>query len=105
MVEELKHNENSWMNTTEQSCRMVEIDKNVTLMPESVVIVDGIEASHPQQPQSHNLKTTIDGKLGFPDRALEAAGAAVLSAILVNPLDVTKTRCKHRLLELLSLIH
>lgn len=31
-------------------------------------------------------------KLGFGERALSAAGAAVLSAILVNPLDVAKTR-------------
>ncbi|CAM8909802.1 unnamed protein product [Rhodiola kirilowii] len=33
-----------------------------------------------------------DGKLGFGERASSAAGAAFLSAIIVNPLDVVKTR-------------
>ncbi|CAL9112322.1 mitochondrial carrier protein MTM1 [Musa acuminata AAA Group] len=33
-----------------------------------------------------------DYKMGFRERALSAAGAAVISAVLVNPLDVAKTR-------------
>ncbi|XP_074328595.1 mitochondrial carrier protein MTM1-like isoform X3 [Apium graveolens] len=33
-----------------------------------------------------------DVTLGFGERAFSAAGAAVLSAVLVNPLDVAKTR-------------
>ncbi|PKA56284.1 Mitochondrial carrier protein MTM1 [Apostasia shenzhenica] len=33
-----------------------------------------------------------DSSMGFGERAVSAAGAAVLSAILVNPLDVAKTR-------------
>ncbi|KAJ0986216.1 hypothetical protein J5N97_004572 [Dioscorea zingiberensis] len=33
-----------------------------------------------------------DSDMGFGERALSAAGAAVLSAVLVNPLDVAKTR-------------
>jgi hypothetical protein len=30
--------------------------------------------------------------MGFAERALAAAGAAVVSAVLVNPLDVAKVR-------------
>ncbi|KAG6748186.1 hypothetical protein POTOM_048093 [Populus tomentosa] len=33
-----------------------------------------------------------DFELGFGGRAFAAAGAAVLSAVIVNPLDVAKTR-------------
>ncbi|CAH9097210.1 unnamed protein product [Cuscuta europaea] len=42
--------------------------------------------------QSHNAKSVTEVNLGFTERAISAAGAAVLSAILVNPLDVAKTR-------------
>ncbi|KAL9272056.1 Mitochondrial carrier protein MTM1-like protein, partial [Drosera capensis] len=33
-----------------------------------------------------------DVRLGIGERALSAAGAAVISAVIVNPLDVAKTR-------------
>lgn len=36
--------------------------------------------------------TSSDSNMGFGERALSAAGAAFLSAILMNPLDVAKTR-------------
>ncbi|XP_022147462.1 mitochondrial carrier protein MTM1 isoform X3 [Momordica charantia] len=42
--------------------------------------------------QPHPSNSLSDAKLGFGERALSAAGAAVLSAVLVNPLDVAKTR-------------
>ncbi|XP_059651289.1 mitochondrial carrier protein MTM1-like isoform X2 [Cornus florida] len=42
--------------------------------------------------QSHHSKASSDFKLGFGERAFSAAGAAILSAVLVNPLDVAKTR-------------
>ena len=36
--------------------------------------------------------STSDVTLGFGERAVSAAGAAFLSAIIVNPLDVVKVR-------------
>ncbi|XP_039116536.1 mitochondrial carrier protein MTM1-like isoform X1 [Dioscorea cayenensis subsp. rotundata] len=38
------------------------------------------------------LPRSSDFDMGFVERAVSAAGAAVLSAVLVNPLDVAKTR-------------
>jgi solute carrier family 25, member 39/40 len=35
-----------------------------------------------------------DYKIGFSERAVAAAGAAVVSAVLVNPLDVAKVTCR-----------
>ncbi|KAL3521608.1 hypothetical protein ACH5RR_019757 [Cinchona calisaya] len=92
MADELKQSRNPWVNTVEESSRMVEIDNSVSLMSESVVIADGIEAFHPQKHQLQDSMTVSDGKLGFGERAFSAAGAAFLSAILMNPLDVAKTR-------------
>lgn len=53
-------------------------------MPEAVFL-DGREVSNHRQ--SNSLS---DFDMGFTERALSAAGAAFLSAILVNPLDVAK---------------
>lgn len=43
-----------------------------------------------QLEQPHRSNSLSDANLNFGERALSAAGAAVLSAILVNPLDVAK---------------
>lgn len=90
MTEGLKHSENPWMPTAEQSSRMAEFDKNVSLMSESIVMVDGIEASEMSQSRHYHVDVSSGGKLGLSERAFSAAGAAFLSAILVNPLDVVK---------------
>ncbi|KAJ6828491.1 uncharacterized protein M6B38_362030 [Iris pallida] len=51
--------------------------------------------SMPPDPPSHrppSPSSSSDSSMGFHERAMSAAGAAFLSAILVNPLDVVKTR-------------
>ncbi|XP_027103614.1 mitochondrial carrier protein MTM1 [Coffea arabica] len=75
MVDELKQSQNLWLNTAAQSSSIVDI-----------------EAFQPQEHQLQHSTTISDGKLDFFERAFSAAGAAVFSAILVNPLDVAKTR-------------
>ena len=39
---------------------------------------------------SDNKKSVSDMNLGFGERAFSAAGAAAISAVLVNPLDIAK---------------
>ncbi|XP_028102636.1 mitochondrial carrier protein MTM1 isoform X1 [Camellia sinensis] len=88
MVEESEHTQNLWMSVEESS--RVEIDDSVSLMTESMMTEEDIKASHPPPPPPQ--PPTSDGQLGVVERAFSAAGAAFLSAILVNPLDVAKTR-------------
>ncbi|KAJ9139795.1 hypothetical protein P3X46_030494 [Hevea brasiliensis] len=85
---EVERTQNPWV-SAEQISR-VEINGHDLFMSESLV-VDGAEPGFSaSQPQQSNSKT--DGNLGLGERALSAAGAAFLSAIIVNPLDVAKTR-------------
>ncbi|KAL8049514.1 hypothetical protein ABFS82_06G024300 [Erythranthe guttata] len=62
-------------------------------MSERMAIAHGIEASISKKARVHHRSSpTSDGKLGLLERTGSAAGAAFLSAVLVNPLDVAKTR-------------
>ncbi|KAA8520716.1 hypothetical protein F0562_015012 [Nyssa sinensis] len=66
----------------------VEFDGKVSPMSETTFK----EGREDPPTQSRHSKTIPDVNLGFGERACSAAGAAVLSAIIVNPLDVAKTR-------------
>ncbi|XP_023549594.1 mitochondrial carrier protein MTM1 isoform X1 [Cucurbita pepo subsp. pepo] len=77
----------SWIGSEEEAQR-IEIDGCDSSM--LAVESDGVRLSaSASQLSSH---TASDGKLGFGERAFSAAGAAFLSAVIVNPLDVAKTR-------------
>ncbi|CAK9165814.1 unnamed protein product [Ilex paraguariensis] len=71
----------SWLSA---AASRVEFEGNVAYVPGTMSKENKEEKSSP--------KTLSDVNLGFGERAFSAAGAAVLSAILVNPLDVAKTR-------------
>lgn len=57
------------------------------------VDIEGInKEGGPKNEESKSVPSASDFDLGFAERAFAAAGAAVLSAVIVNPLDVAKTR-------------
>ncbi|GMN42976.1 hypothetical protein TIFTF001_012183 [Ficus carica] len=53
---------------------------------------DQQQQQHHQQRHPQRSEGMADSYLGFAERSLSAAGAAFLSAFLVNPLDIAKTR-------------
>ncbi|KAK4415870.1 Mitochondrial carrier protein MTM1 [Sesamum alatum] len=67
----------SWIGLT-TATRKVELDRNMV-------------KEEPLDKESSNSRVS-DVELSFGERAFAAAGAAVISAIIVNPLDVAKTR-------------
>lgn len=93
--EEPKQMQNPWVNNRDTNSEhhqpsRVEFDgRCVSLVSESMEVSHGAEASR-STPKPPDDKKKSDGNLGFPERAFSAAGAAFLSAILVNPLDVAK---------------
>ena len=77
-----------WMNT-QQSSQMDSNEHDSAMSQSTVTVV--AEASYPENQRSKNKS---DNGMRFLERSFSAAGAAVLSAILVNPLDVAKV-CVH----------
>ncbi|KAM1707716.1 hypothetical protein ACFX13_000863 [Malus domestica] len=75
-----RHGLPSWMTTAAAS--RVDFEGNVDTM---------FREAKEQQKLFHSMRVS-DANLGFGERSLSAAGAAFVSAILVNPLDVAKTR-------------
>ncbi|XP_059455227.1 mitochondrial carrier protein MTM1-like isoform X2 [Corylus avellana] len=79
---ESERSQNPWMNTRD--------GHDSAVVMETTVDREGLRFGAPQAQPSSN--SSSDGDLGVTERALSAAGAAFLSAIIVNPLDVVKTR-------------
>lgn len=74
----------SWISA---AATRVDFEGSASSMSETV-FKDAAASKEPSS--SSNSKSTADADLGFAERALSAAGAALLSAVLVNPLDVVK---------------
>nr|GMD64922.1 mitochondrial carrier protein MTM1 [Ipomoea batatas] len=74
----------SWIGATAATRTATAMDLDRSSPAASTAMANG-EAQQSQHANS-------DVGLGFVERAFSAAGAAVVSAILVNPLDVAKTR-------------
>ncbi|KAK9914414.1 hypothetical protein M0R45_038195 [Rubus argutus] len=90
---ELERAQNPWVSAAQTD--RVQIDgRELSMMPELTVLDRGDAGFSAAQPGSLSYKSTAksDWKLGVAERAFSAAGAAFLSAIIVNPLDVAKTR-------------
>ncbi|EOY23448.1 Manganese tracking factor for mitochondrial SOD2 isoform 3 [Theobroma cacao] len=88
MVETERRTQYLW--TSSEQSSGLEIDGHVLSITEPMITDrDGSEFGAPQDQHSTNKS---DSNLGIGERAFSAAGAAFLSAIIVNPLDVAKTR-------------
>ncbi|XP_065868613.1 mitochondrial carrier protein MTM1 [Euphorbia lathyris] len=85
---EVERTRNPWVNS--ETTSRAELNSSDLLMSESMVIDEAEHRFSAPQPCQSNSEP--EWKLGFGERAFSAAGAAFLSAIIVNPLDVAKTR-------------
>ncbi|XP_077227493.1 mitochondrial carrier protein MTM1-like [Tasmannia lanceolata] len=78
-----RHNVPSWLSAASR----MEFDGGANVATSDVGFSEGLESSPHHQPN-----TLSDFSMGFRERAFSAAGAAFISAIIVNPLDVAKIR-------------
>ncbi|GKV31281.1 hypothetical protein SLEP1_g39988 [Rubroshorea leprosula] len=84
---EARRPENSWARS-EQSSGVEMNGRDLSVLERILTDRDGCGVSDSQAQQKTN--NASDTQLGIAERAFSAAGAAFLSAIIVNPLDVAK---------------
>lgn len=71
----------SWISAAAAS--RVDIDGNVSSVSDTMFYSNAVK-------KDDSKPVSLDANLGLMERAFSAAGAAVVSAIIVNPLDVAK---------------
>lgn len=91
MAETQRRTHNPWM-SSEQSSRVEINGHDLSIM--EPMITDIVETELGESQDQHDNSTT-DSNLGIGERAFSAACAAVLSAVIVNPLDVVKVMINH----------